>query len=47
MKKTKIFYPQQKLNTQDTPLAKGNVNILAYFAPWGDVRKNELLNYNE
>ncbi|MCB1759906.1 MAG: hypothetical protein KDI68_09045 [Gammaproteobacteria bacterium] len=34
----KIFYPPEKLNTADTPLAKGaNAGTLAYYAPWGDV----------
>lgn len=33
----KIFYPPQKLNTSDTPLAHGKIGTLAYYAPWGDV----------
>lgn len=34
----KIFYPPQKLNIQDTPLAKKvDAGTLAYYAPWGDV----------
>ena len=34
----KIFYPPRKLNTADTPLAKGaGAGTLAYYAPWGDV----------
>ena len=34
----KIFYPPQKLNTNDTPKADGgHAGILAYYAPWGDV----------
>lgn len=34
----KIFYPPKKLNTSNTPLAKGiQSGTLAYYAPWGDV----------
>lgn len=34
----KIFYPPEKLNTADTPLAKNvQAGTLAYYAPWGDV----------
>ena len=34
----KIFYPPEKLNTADTPLAKNvQPGTLAYYAPWGDV----------
>jgi hypothetical protein len=34
----KIFYPPEKLNTSDTPLAEScRVGTLAYYAPWGDV----------
>ena len=34
----KIFYPPEKLNTSDTPMADGGrVGTLAYYAPWGDV----------
>jgi hypothetical protein len=33
----KIFYPPQKLDTTNTPLAKGGIATLAYYAPWGDV----------
>ncbi len=34
----KIFYPPQKLNTSNTPLARHNkLGTLAYYAPWGDV----------
>ena len=33
----KIFYPPEKLNTADTPLADARVGTLAYYAPWGDV----------
>lgn len=34
----KIFYPPEKLNVADTPLAKDvQPGTLAYYAPWGDV----------
>jgi hypothetical protein len=33
----KIFYPPRKLDTTNTPLAKGGIGTLAYYAPWGDV----------
>lgn len=34
----KIFYPPNKLATNDTPLVKkANMGTLAYYAPWGDV----------
>lgn len=33
----KIFYPPEKLNTRDSPLAKGGIGTLAYYEPWGDV----------
>lgn len=34
----KIFYPSEKLDTTDTPLAKNiQAGTLAYYAPWGDV----------
>ena len=33
----KVFYPPQKLDTTDTPLAEGGAGTLAYYAPWGDV----------
>lgn len=33
----KIFYPPEKLDTHDTPLAQGPAGTLAYYAPWGDV----------
>lgn len=33
----KIFYPPEKLDTGDSPLAKGGAGTLAYYAPWGDV----------
>jgi hypothetical protein len=33
----KIFYPPEKLNTADAPLADARAGTLAYYAPWGDV----------
>ena len=33
----KIFYPPEKLDTRDTPLAEGPAGILAYYEPWGNV----------
>lgn len=33
----KIFYPPEKLDTTDTPLADAKLGTLAYYAPWGDV----------
>ena len=33
----KIFYPEQGLDTSDTPLAQGGAGTLAYYEPWGDV----------
>lgn len=33
----KIFYPSQKLDTQQTPRAANKVGTLAYYEPWGDV----------
>ena len=33
----KIFYPQEKLDTSDTPLANARPGTLAYYAPWGNV----------
>ncbi|WP_204936630.1 cyclophilin-like fold protein [Methanococcus maripaludis] len=33
----KIFYPPNKLNTSNTPLANAKTGTLAYYAPWGDV----------
>lgn len=35
--KEKIFYPPEKLNTDNTPLADSKAGSLAYYAPWGDV----------
>ena len=33
----KIFYPEQELDTVDTPLAQAGTGTLAYYEPWGDV----------
>lgn len=33
----KIFYPSNKLDTSDAPLAEGGAGTLAYYAPWGDI----------
>lgn len=33
----KIFYPPEKLNTENTPLADAEAGVLCYYAPWGDV----------
>lgn len=33
----KIFYPPQKLNTADTPMARPKVGMVAYYAPWDNV----------
>lgn len=33
----KIFYPPEKLDTSNSPMAEGPVGTLAYYAPWGDV----------
>lgn len=33
----KIFYPPDKLDTNDAPLARGPAGTLAYYAPWGNV----------
>jgi hypothetical protein len=33
----KIFYPPEKLDVSDTPLASGSAGTLAYYEPWGDV----------
>jgi hypothetical protein len=35
--KEKIFYPPEKLDTTDTPLANAQFGTIAYYAPWGDV----------
>lgn len=33
----KIFYPDEKLDTSDTPLARGPAGTLAYYEPWGNI----------
>lgn len=33
----KIFYPEEGLDTGDTPLARAGAGTLAYYEPWGDV----------
>lgn len=33
----KIFYPPNKLNTENTPKATPKIGTLAYYEPWGDV----------
>lgn len=33
----KIFYPPEKLDISNTPLAQGPAGTLAYYEPWGDV----------
>lgn len=33
----KIFYPPERLDTTNTPLANARLGTLAYYAPWGDV----------
>lgn len=33
----KIFYPPEKLDTTDAPMAEGPEGTLAYYAPWGNV----------
>ena len=33
----KIFYPDQALDTSDSPLAQAGAGTLAYYEPWGDV----------
>lgn len=33
----KIFYPDKKLVTTDTPIADAVKGDLCYYAPWGDV----------
>ncbi len=33
----KIFYPPEKLETAQTPLANAKTGTLAYYAPWGNV----------
>lgn len=33
----KIFYPEEGLDTSNSPLAQGGSGTLAYYEPWGDV----------
>lgn len=33
----KTFYPNRKLDVDDTPVASGGAGVLAYYEPWGDV----------
>ncbi len=33
----KIFYPEQALDTSNSPLAQAGAGTLAYYEPWGDV----------
>lgn len=33
----KIFYPDDSLNTANTPIAEGGAGTLAYYKPWGNV----------
>lgn len=33
----KVFYPPQKLNTKDAPMADAGKGTLAYYSPWADV----------
>lgn len=33
----KIFYPPEKLNTADAPLAEGPAGTLTYYEPWGNI----------
>lgn len=33
----KVFYPPEKLDISDAPLADAKLGTLAYYAPWGDV----------
>ena len=33
----KIFYPDDSLNTANTPIAEGGAGTLAYYRPWGNV----------
>ena len=33
----KIFYPSEKLDASDAPVADEGKGTLAYYAPWGDV----------
>lgn len=33
----KIFYPDEALDTSNSPLAQAGAGTLAYYEPWGDV----------
>ena len=33
----KIFYPENDLDTENSPLAQAGAGTLAYYEPWGDV----------
>ncbi len=33
----KIFYPENQLETANTPIAEGGDGTLAYYKPWGNV----------
>lgn len=33
----KIFYPPEKLDLTDAPIAEMEIGTLAYYAPWGDI----------
>ena len=33
----KIFYPENELDTANTPLAEGGAGTLAYYRPWGNI----------
>ena len=33
----KVFYPPEKLDVRDAPMADAGLGTLAYYAPWGDV----------
>ncbi len=33
----KIFYPENELDTANTPFAEGGAGTLAYYRPWGNV----------
>ena len=33
----KIFYPEEELDTSNSPLAQAGAGTLAYYEPWGDV----------
>ena len=33
----KIFYPEEELATDNSPLAQAGAGTLAYYEPWGDI----------